>query len=266
MKNIRLQGFTLVEMSIVLVIIATLLGGVMLGQSLINASRLQTVITDADSYSTAVVNFKQTYQSLPGDFSNATAIWGTDNVGCPAGGGTSGTCNGDGNGQITNPNSAGQVGESFLFWQHLNKAGMFLQSLGNQSSTGGVNDSTIGVNVPASSIRGSGFSVIWLGTLTGDADHFLGTYGNIISFGKSHGQISGAVDYNITRDPVITPDQAAQIDAKIDDGLPAYGKVVSYKKNSTIAPQCTTSDSEAASTYNVSNKAPICSLIFVMGF
>ncbi|HEU5048029.1 MAG TPA: prepilin-type N-terminal cleavage/methylation domain-containing protein [Rickettsiales bacterium] len=271
MKNRHLQGFTLVELSITLVIIGALIGSVLYGQSLLDASKLQTVMTDVDSYITAASNFRQTYQALPGDFSAATTVWGTDSVGCPAGGGTSGTCNGNGDGTIYNTNSAGQAQETFLFWQHLRLAGMFTQNLSNQSGSGGVNDAVIGKNVPAGSIKGTGFSVTWFGSIaSGNGSYFTPTnptyYGNIISLGGMHQSISGTIQYTITQAPILTPTQASQIDTKMDDGLPAYGKVLAYKKNSSIAHDCTTSDTESASTYNVSSSMPYCTLIFLTGF
>ncbi len=266
MKNPKLQGFTLVEMSIVLLIIAAIIGSTILGRSLITNSRLQTVITDLDSYTNAVTNFQQAYQGLPGDFTNAQTVWGTDSVGCPAGGGTSGTCKGDGNGQITNANSAGQVGESYLFWQHLYKAGMFSQNLSNQSAAAGADAAVIGTNVPAGSIRGSGFSVHWLGKISnGDANYFsTGSatpylYGNVFYFGA-------ASTSNVTYNPILPADQAAAIDSKIDDGLPGTGKVRTFINGSTIAPSCATAGSYTAATYNVSVSGNNCSLILVMGF
>ncbi|MEI7669513.1 MAG: type II secretion system protein [Pseudomonadota bacterium] len=253
------KGFTLLELSIVLLIISVLIGGVLLGKSLIVASELQTVMTDLDNYTSAAVNFKQAYQALPGDFSDATTNWGTDNNGCPAGGGSSGTCNGDSNGQISNSNGASKVGETFLFWQHLNKAGMFSKSLSNKAGSGGGYDSTISVNVPEGSILGSGFSVKWLGTLSGDSHLFDGFYGNVFQFG---GKYSG----DMTINPILTPENAAAIDTKIDDGSPATGKVMAYKSTSTINPNCTTTAVSATAAYNLTNNAPLCSLVFITGF
>ena len=259
MKNIRSAGFTLLELSIVLLIIGVLTGGIILGRSLVVNARLQTIVTDQDSYATAVVNFKQAYQSLPGDFADATSRWGTDNNGCPAGGGTSGTCNGNGDGKISNINAASQANESFLFWQHLNKASMFAQSLSNRAGSGGASESKITVNTPASALDGSGFSVLWIGTLSGDADLFDGFYGNSFQFG---GQSSGTV----TNRAILTPEQAANIDNKIDDSIAATGKVRAYKSSSSINPNCTTTAVVATAAYNISNTSVLCSLLFVTGF
>ncbi len=252
------QGFTILEMSIVLIIIGVIVGSIILGQSMLVTSRLQTVITDIDSITTAVGNFKQAYNALPGDFPNAIAIWGTDSVGCPTGGGTSGTCNGNGDGQILSTNAASQASENSLFWQHLYYAGMYGKSLSNQAGSGSAYDSIIGTNVPAGPFRGSGYSVTWWGTVAaGDANRYSGFYGNIIQFGK---QDSG----NITDIPVLTPEQTSEIDAKIDDGFPQTGKVRAYVYNSTNDVWCTTTASPAK--YFLSMTTTVCSPIFVMGF
>ncbi len=250
-------GFTLVEMSIVLVIIGIIIGGILYGRSVMTTSRLQTVITDYDSYATSVANFRQTYQALPGDMASATGNWGIDSSGCPTGGGATGTCNGNGDGMIA---PSGQEYEAFRFWQQLNKAGMLSASMSGVAASGGVYSSTPGVNVPAGSMQGSGFSVLWLGVVpAGTANIFAGSYGNTLMFG-------GAVSGSYTNGPILTPSQAAGIDTKLDDGMPVTGKVRSYKSDSTVTPNCTTTAVEATSAYNVSNNGVLCSLVFVPGF
>ena len=61
------KGFTLVELSIVLVIIGLLIGGILVGQSLINASKINKVIRQISEYDIAISAFKGKYKSLPGD-------------------------------------------------------------------------------------------------------------------------------------------------------------------------------------------------------
>src|SRR5271170_3493542 len=60
------SGFTLLEMTIVLIIVAVLIAAVTYAKTLIVTSHLQQVITDVDSYTSAVSNFKQQYNALPG--------------------------------------------------------------------------------------------------------------------------------------------------------------------------------------------------------
>ena len=123
----EINAFSLVELSIVLVILGLLTGGILAGQNLIRASELRAVITEFQNYNTAVNTFRDKYFALPGDMRNATAFWGDQATGtesCSDGSvpdGTPGTCNGDGNGNIT---SAAGVIEYLRFWQHLSLSGL----------------------------------------------------------------------------------------------------------------------------------------------
>ncbi|MGB1540395.1 MAG: prepilin-type N-terminal cleavage/methylation domain-containing protein, partial [Rickettsiales bacterium] len=64
-------GFSLVELSIVLVILGLLTGGILGGQSLIRAAELRSVSKEYEKYQTAINIFKDKYFALPGDFNNA---------------------------------------------------------------------------------------------------------------------------------------------------------------------------------------------------
>lgn len=114
------QGFSLVELSIVLVILGLLVGGVLGGQALIRASELRSVMAGRDTLVSAITIFKNKYNSFPGDLTNATAIWGAAHA-TPAtcittvGSGTQ-TCNGNGDGKIadrTTPHSSMNSSEPF---------------------------------------------------------------------------------------------------------------------------------------------------------
>lgn len=110
------SGFSLVELSIVLVILGLLTGGILGGQALIRAAELRTAMSDYSRYTAAVMSFREKYFALPGDMTNATAFWGDNNTVCPDAGitnGTPGTCNGNGD------SNWGSQTEQFLVWQHL---------------------------------------------------------------------------------------------------------------------------------------------------
>ena len=51
------KAFSLVELSIVLVILGLLTGGILAGQNLIRAAELRSVITEFKTYQTAVMTF-----------------------------------------------------------------------------------------------------------------------------------------------------------------------------------------------------------------
>jgi prepilin-type N-terminal cleavage/methylation domain-containing protein len=263
MKNRLVAGFTLAEMSIVLVIIGVIVGGVLLGRSVLTTSRLQAVVTDADSYITATGNFKQAYQALPGDMANATSYWGIaggtagDNytITCSTIVNNSGTCNGNGGGTL---GTTSYEYEIFRYWQQLYLAGMFSQKLSGVASSAGVYGATVGTNVPTSSIVGGGFAPLWKGTVAAaDANFIAGAYGNVLIFGSGKNGV-------ITTGGILTPDQAASIDGKIDDGIPGTGNVRSLIYNAAYSSACTTNASPSA--YNVSNSGTVCPLIFITGY
>ena len=68
------KGFTLVELSIVLVIVGLLISGILVGQSMIATARLQSAIRQLQQYDAAVTNFQTQYNQLPGDSKLFTPI------------------------------------------------------------------------------------------------------------------------------------------------------------------------------------------------
>lgn len=89
MNNSSQQGFTLVEIAIVLVIIGLLLGGVLKGQALIDSAKIKNIIQQSNSLQAAVNSYQDRFRALPGDDMLAT----THVPGALA--------NGNGDGQIT---------------------------------------------------------------------------------------------------------------------------------------------------------------------
>mgnify|MGYP001100732306 CR=1 FL=1 len=67
-------GFSLVELSIVLVILGLLVGGILGGKSLIKAAELRSISTEQAQWNTAIKAFRDKYFMLPGDMNNATSF------------------------------------------------------------------------------------------------------------------------------------------------------------------------------------------------
>src|SRR5215510_7834364 len=84
----RNQGFTLVEIAIVLVIIGLLLGGILKGQEMITQAKIKNVVADFSGISAAYYGYQDRYRAIPGDDPNAGTRW------------TAGGVPGDGNGQL----------------------------------------------------------------------------------------------------------------------------------------------------------------------
>jgi prepilin-type N-terminal cleavage/methylation domain-containing protein len=90
-------GFTLIELSIVLVIIGLIVGGVLVGQDLINASHVLAQVAQITKYNTAVNTFQLKYGYLPGDIP-ASEVAPLGFTAAPVRAGIAGR--GDGNGLI----------------------------------------------------------------------------------------------------------------------------------------------------------------------
>lgn len=113
------QGFTLVEIAIVLVIIGLLLGGVLKGQELINSAKAKSLVNDFRTMSTAIYAYQDRFRFMPGDDPAAGQHVGGTPASTPASPET------QGNGRIGgNWNSNTATDESRLVWQHLRLANL----------------------------------------------------------------------------------------------------------------------------------------------
>jgi len=261
----RRSGFSLVELSIVLVILGLLTGGVLTGQNLIRAAELRSVTSEFNQYNTAIMAFKDKYLAFPGDISNATDFWGAMTSGtCPNATGGTGTqtCSGDGNGFIQRTGAGGQTNEAYLAWQHLVNAGLIEGADTGIAGSDSKWHSVVGENVPTSKMGGA-----WVlnhdSSKTGHDEYFDGNYGNNL-------RLFGSVDASTFNEtPALKPEEAWGIDKKLDDGMPALGQVVVRDRVgcavSAAGTDLTTSDADAAkldSKYNLQNESVVCRLVF----
>ena len=214
------QGFTLVELAIVLVILGLLVGAVVTGQSLIRNAELRAITTEYSKFIAAVRTFQDMYFALPGDMRNAEAFWGTMSSGtCPDATGGTGTqtCNGNGDRVIDGASAASKSGERHTFWQHLANAELIEGSYTGIAGSGHRNDVDPGINSPASKFSGGGWSVVHNNS-SGYVDQYDSDAANRLFFGVEKG-IYG------TYAQILTPKEAWNVDTKIDDGRPGRGKV-----------------------------------------
>lgn len=260
------KGFSLVELSIVLVILGLLVGGILTGQNLIRAAELRSIVTEYNHYVTAVHTFRTKYLALPGDMTNATKFWDAEPAAnCPGDettpSTTTATCDGNGDGLISWHGAAGNGGESHRFWQHLANAGMINGTYTGTHSAGSCNtigscNVTLGVNAPASKLGSAGWSVNNIGNVpSGHIYFFEGSYGNVFFF--------GTVD-NYTSGRALAPEEAWNVDMKADDGKPGTGNVLPW--NNTHDPDCASSDDPSGAEYQLSITGKACPMVFKTKF
>lgn len=258
------QGFTLVEMSIVIVIIGLLIGGILAGQEMIKASKLNRVTGDAQKYITAIVAFQSKYGSLPGDFEKAVDYWGANSV-CPNGSGTgsaTNTCNGDGDGHIGIVDGNNSLcSESWQAWRQLGLAGFLSGQFSGTFASGSTNwcSARAGENVPSSSLgEGGVFQFLSNPTVTAASSsyYFKDFTENVLLLGSSLGGTNAALF------PTITASNARNIDTKMDDGKPGSGTVMGPLSTNAASPGCTTSAVASTANYVVNDTDILCSLFF----
>ena len=270
------NGFTLIELAMVLVIIALVIGAIVVGQGMVRSAQILSVVDDVSNYKQAIKLFQDKYQYLPGDMPTATTFWGyanSDPVACrstPATGTL--TCDGNGDGHIGDrSDTLAAQSESYHAWQHLANAGLIKGSYSGvpgplSGPSLGILDDTIGVNIPASALMGAGYVISWSNPtpLNNVANVFPATAGyHYIQLGMDDGGITSGTNGSLDA-PALSVAEAFALDAKVDDGLPGTGSVQSWAHNST-APNCATG-SDATAQYDNTKSGLQCVMIFGLGF
>lgn len=186
----RQNGFTLIEIAIVMVIITLILSGVLKGQELIDSARVRSLATEVTGIRTAWYSFQDRYRGIPGDFPNSrTQI---DNATAP----------GNGNGKIDDSRERAGV------WQQLALAGFINGDYdGSEGSAGGAGDVDCAAN-------------------TCPRNPYNGYYK--ISFGAQAAEVSGPANEIFTGDR-IPVNILAQLDSKLDDGKATSGRFRVHK-------------------------------------
>jgi len=114
------SAFTLIELSIVLIIISLIVGGIIGGKSLIKSAKLKSIISEVNGFKTAINIYQDNYDYLPGDHPTTDSYWPTDCITF-----SSRPCNGNGNGYIGKQYTPYAV-EVVRMWEHLSLAEYFL--------------------------------------------------------------------------------------------------------------------------------------------
>ena len=272
-------GFTLVEISVVLVIVALVAGGIVIGRELLRAAELKSVISDIGRIQTAINSFKTKYSYLPGDFPKAEKYWGSD-TSCPSSADDDAvpktvTCNGDGNNRLNSPGwaecgvlASGYQQEAYRLWQHLSNAGLFPGLYNGVNGPGSVRHGILGTNIPrGSKLDNVGYQMMnFEGTMPaeggGQSGHVWENQYNHVLFIGMEDKTNNCREPN---EPFLSAAEAHDFDAKIDDGKPSEGKLVSYRI--AIHPTCANGDAPGMDiNYSGNTDARGCAFIYKLSW
>jgi prepilin-type N-terminal cleavage/methylation domain-containing protein len=200
-KSMRLkfnQGFTLVEIAIVLLIVGLLIGGILRGQELITSARVRNMIDQKSSIQAGMISFQDRYRMLPGDLTaEQAAVVGPTVV-------------------PMHPTFAAGFGDvPTVFFQNLTVTG-FISCGACMSVTGWAPVP----NVNNSPVNSQGDSLYVSNTFGGGINIPTGINFNDRAFLAMQNEPKRFV---LTTGSKLSPQMLAETDRKVDDGDPARG-------------------------------------------
>lgn len=218
-------SFSMIELSIALVIIALIMGVMTLSMGFVHNARMQRVMKDFVLYSGAINNFIERYNTIPGDMHNAETHFKCSG------------CNGSGNGLLNTSR------EELLAWNHLFLSKFVSDNYPDvQAGIYTVDDAKY--YLPSGSINGSSY-VIKTGNIDGKNKIFL-------EFGK----ITSVSATTITLGSVLNPADTMYMDTKLDDSVADTGILRG------VGASCI--DNAQDSKYNLSSSAINCHIRYII--
>jgi len=276
MQQNQRYGFTLIELSIVLVIIGLIIGGILIGKDMIEVAQLNKLQKDVVMLQAAVNTFKAKYNCLPGDCPNATDFFPAGNCDGSIESATA-VCNGDGDGVIGGDGTGAGIvwahqWENFYFWRMLNAAGMIpfiipksgytmpctlWECLDSSSTAEGSWPNSIMYIANMWDVTQVSIMEWWPGS--GGSPNFMPVdYTNALIYGNQ------TVNYGLgANNGGLSSMQAQSIDTKYDDGYANTGNIIAG--NSQYI-SCAAATSSTPFLYTPITRPGSCSLIYLHFF
>lgn len=228
------QGFTLVEIAIVLVIIGLLLGGILKGQELITSARVRNIADQNSGVQAAYYGFVDRFRQVPGDWQQANAAQAIPGV----------TTGGNGNGRLDEGSNAWV--EALAVWEHLSRAGFIQGAYIGGNAAPAAADTNL---APRNAFNG--FLVLFRSDDYLDTDNPPTQRLNLV--------MGRGIPVNVMR----------ELDLKVDDGLPQSGVLRHAVTTNAIFGE--TGQSVAACVdngpnppiWNIADNADICNAVYL---
>lgn len=237
-------AFTLIELSIVLIVIGLLVAAVAGGSFIVKSAALRSVVSEATSYQVAVKAFYTEYKELPGDYA---ASLGTNSV---AG-------NDDGKTYYLSDDG---IAEGVNAWHQLIESETINFALTVPAS--GINGLALssldainaGTGMPASKLNNAGWMFDNLAAETTASNE---KYNAIVITGNIGALTDDASDQNFVPAGILEPSDAASIDKKSDDGDANTGNIRAHQ----ALTGCFVSDT-ITNDYDTSEESEACAIHF----
>jgi prepilin-type N-terminal cleavage/methylation domain-containing protein len=224
-----LKAFTLIELSIVLVIIGLLVGAVLIGTSLITTAKTRQGIAQTAEIKTAIGAFRDKYLCLPGDCANMTNFFTSASQ-------PEKVTNGNGNGiidavDVGNLNGWGTA-EVYYVFDHLAAAGLINFNQYDETASSVVES---GTGYPEAKFEASGTAKVnnpGVARASNRPGILIGYQVGIGYIPARHVVAVGFCRFRewgggyIAGECALNPWEAFSVDDKIDDGVPTTGQIV----------------------------------------
>jgi hypothetical protein len=227
------QGFTLLEIVLLVLLLGMILAGVLKGEEMVTSAKVKRLAGQLEELRAAYLGFEDRFRALPGDYADARISLDCGSP-CPFGNGDSRIRSNE------TPANGSEVREDLLVWTHL-AASRFLKGEYRMAPSESTSTQANTPRNPYSAYVG-------------------------IAFDDQYG-LSGRnlVRHNLKSGPMLPVEVAAELDRKLDDGKPYTGQVQfsAYAANGASAPTeggtagCTTALSEGAE-WNVRGSSTNC--------